>query len=184
MIESSTHVIIDYYSTMASRSPGKKDDDAPLLGIDHTNRASNIDNLTMESPGGSSGVSPYVSFDGVSSKNETDAENDIEAAAGGKSNLLGSMTTAGKDTAGEGGHYMTGGKRPLKEQFRAFRTLAAPYFVESRDGRCTFYVLVVLTLMNSGVRVVFSYLVRDFYNGESDGRSKVLLVCCACLGEF
>ena len=93
---------------MASRaSPGKKDDDAPLLGIDHTNRGSGIDNLTMESPGGSSGVSPYVSFDGVSisSKNETDAENDIEAAAG-------------KDTAGEGGHYMTGGKRPLKEQFR------------------------------------------------------------------
>ena len=139
---------------MASRSPGKKDDDAPLLGIDHTNRGSGIDNLTMESPGGgSSGVSPYASFDGVSmsSKNETDAENDIEAAAG-------------KDTAGEGDHYMTGGKRPLKEQFRAFRTLAAPYFAESRDGRCTFYVLVVLTLMNSGVRVVFSYLVRDFYN--------------------
>ena len=138
---------------MAGRSPGKKDDDAPLLGIDHTNRGSGIDKLTMESPGGSSGVSPYVSFDGVSisSKNETDAENDIEAAAG-------------KDTAGEGGHYMTGGKRPLKEQFREFRTLAAPYFVESRDGRCTFYVLVVLTLMNSGVRVVFSYLVRDFYN--------------------
>lgn len=139
---------------MASRaSPGKKDDDAPLLGIDHKNLGSGIDNLTMESPGGSSVVSPYASFDGVSisSKNETNAENDIEAGAG-------------KDTAGEGVHYMTGGKRPLKEQFREFRTLAAPYFVESRDGRCTFYVLVVLTLMNSGVRVVFSYLVRDFYN--------------------
>ena len=136
-------------STMASRSPGKKDDDAPLLGIEHT--GSGTDNPTMESPGGSSGMSPYVSFDGVSSKNETDAETDIEHGTG-------------KDAAGEGGHYMTGGKRPLKEQFRAFRTLAAPYFVESRDGRCTFYVLVVLTLMNSGVRVVFSYLVRDFYN--------------------
>ena len=59
---------------------------------------------------------------------------------------------------------MTSGKRPLRDQFIAFKTMAAPYFCESKDGRCTFYILVVLTLMNSGVRVVFSYLVRDFYN--------------------
>ena len=70
----------------------------------------------------------------------------------------------GNNNYSNGGHYLTGGKRPLREQFVAFKTLATPYFRESRDGRCTFYILVVLTLMNSGVRVVFSYLVRDFYN--------------------
>lgn len=155
---------------MASRSsPAKKDDVKALLGADHTSTSGS----PMESPAGGGGsaahavagggMSNYVSFDGVSSK-KTDAFSDTgrDIEAGGESNLLGSKGSTAENNGG--GHYMTGGKRPLREQFVAFKTLAAPYFRESRDGRCTFYILVVLTLMNSGVRVVFSYLVRDFYN--------------------
>ena len=163
---------------MASRSsPAKKDDVKALLGADHTSSINTGGGSPMASPGGDSavgvgggGMSNYVSFDGVVASKKTDAFHDDrrDIEAGGESNLLGSRgpsgTNGGAAENSGGGHYMTGGKRPLREQFAAFKTLAAPYFRESRDGRCTFYILVVLTLMNSGVRVVFSYLVRDFYN--------------------
>ena len=133
------------WNKMASRcSPSRNEDDKALLGTDHT----------MEE-GGSSNASNYVSFDGVHVSKKTDAFNDpdIEAGAGETDSPM-----------NNGGNQYVGGKRPLLKQFAAFKTLAGPYFRESRDGRCTFYILVLLTLMNSGVRVVFSYLVRDFYN--------------------
>ena len=133
---------------MASRSSPKKDDVEALL--EHTNTGGSH----MESSGGGGGsavggggMSNYVSFDGVSKKTDAfnDAGRDLEAGIGSK----GSGTNG---TAENNGYYMTGGKRPLREQFMAFKTLASPYFRESKDGRFTFYILVLLTLMNSGVR--------------------------------
>ena len=133
---------------MASRSsPAKKDDVKALLGADSTKAGGSH----MESPGGGGSAAQvcYVSFDGVSSK-KTDAFNDAsrDLEAGGESNLLGSRSGTAEN---DGGHY-TSGQRALRQQFVAFKKLAVPYFRESKDGRCAFYILVVLTLMNSGVR--------------------------------
>jgi vitamin B12/bleomycin/antimicrobial peptide transport system ATP-binding/permease protein len=50
--------------------------------------------------------------------------------------------------------------------------MALPYFYEQWKGRLLFAVMVVLTLLNSGVRVLFSYLVRDFWSSLSDGEEE------------
>ena len=60
--------------------------------------------------------------------------------------------------------------RGFRAQYHAFRTMTMPYFRERSSARILFCVMVVLTLLNSGVRVVFSYLVRDFWSALSDSR--------------
>jgi len=56
----------------------------------------------------------------------------------------------------------------LREQLHSFRVMSSPYFRENRQGRCLFFFMVLLTLANSAVRVVFSYLARDFWSALSD----------------
>jgi len=56
-------------------------------------------------------------------------------------------------------------KRPknrLREQLHQFRIMSFPYFRETREARCLFGTLVILTLVNSAINVYFSYLIRDF----------------------
>lgn len=59
-------------------------------------------------------------------------------------------------------------KNGLRDQLHSFRVMSAPYFNESRQGRILFAIMVVLTLLNSAVRVFFSYLARDFWSALSD----------------
>ena len=59
-------------------------------------------------------------------------------------------------------------KGALREHLRQFWIMAAPYFRENRKGQCLFLGMVVLTLLNSAVRVYFSYLARDFWSALSD----------------
>jgi putative ATP-binding cassette transporter len=59
-------------------------------------------------------------------------------------------------------------KTPFRQQWRAFVALSVPYFKESSEGRCLFLGLVILMLLNSSVRVAFSYLARDFWSALGD----------------
>ena len=74
----------------------------------------------------------------------------------------------GDAAARGGGGGSPPGVRPLREQAAAFRALASPYFRESAQGRRNFAVIVVLALCSSGVRVLFSFFVRDFWNALGD----------------
>lgn len=62
----------------------------------------------------------------------------------------------------------------LREQLHSFRVMSAPYFRESKEGRCLFAVMVVLSLANSAVRVTFSYLSRDFWSALSNKEEEQL----------
>eukprot|EP00977_Amphora_coffeiformis_P029020 scaffold38301_cov191-Amphora_coffeaeformis.AAC.1 len=57
--------------------------------------------------------------------------------------------------------------RGFFRQTRAFREMAAPYFAEQAVARGLFASMIALTLLNSAVRVVFSYLARDFWTALS-----------------
>ena len=46
----------------------------------------------------------------------------------------------------------------------SFWSMAFPYYQESQPGRRLFIGMILLTLVNSGVSVAFSYISRDFYN--------------------
>lgn len=52
-------------------------------------------------------------------------------------------------------------------QFGLFRQMAFPYYRESSASRWLLVGLLVLTLANSGVSVLFSYLGKDFWNALS-----------------
>jgi vitamin B12/bleomycin/antimicrobial peptide transport system ATP-binding/permease protein len=52
-------------------------------------------------------------------------------------------------------------------QFGLFRQMAFPYYRESSASRWLLAGLLVLTLANSGVSVLFSYLGKDFWNALS-----------------
>ncbi|KAL3761508.1 hypothetical protein ACHAWU_006538 [Discostella pseudostelligera] len=56
----------------------------------------------------------------------------------------------------------------FREQFHSFHVMASPYFHENRNGRCLLLIMVILTLSNSAVRVLFSYLARDFWSALYD----------------
>ncbi|CAB9503399.1 D family member 2, chloroplastic [Seminavis robusta] len=60
--------------------------------------------------------------------------------------------------------------RGFWKQFNAFLSMALPYFHTQPRARLLFCVMVVLTLLNSGVRVFFSYLARDFWSALSEMR--------------
>jgi len=55
----------------------------------------------------------------------------------------------------------------ISQQSKEFWEMAFPYFEESITGRWLFAGMIGLTLLNSGVSVVFSYLGKDFYNALS-----------------
>lgn len=64
--------------------------------------------------------------------------------------------------------YQDQQKPAWNKQFLAFRIMSAPYFRESRSSRCLLAGITVLAFLNSAVRVLFSYLVRDFWSALSD----------------
>jgi ABC-type uncharacterized transport system fused permease/ATPase subunit len=52
----------------------------------------------------------------------------------------------------------------IKDKVSMFVEMALPYFKESKNGRWLFAGMIGLTLLNSGVSVVFSYVGKDFWN--------------------
>jgi len=63
--------------------------------------------------------------------------------------------------------------RGFRVQYRAFAAMALPYFFckqQSRAPRILFIIMIGLTLLNSAVRVVFSYLARDFWSALSENQ--------------
>ena len=77
------------------------------------------------------------------------------------------ITPAGNNSTNNGSNdttpRTTHPPKSLGRQCRAFVTMAAPYFRSSSSGRRLFASMIVLTLLNSGIRVYFSYLARDFW---------------------
>ena len=57
--------------------------------------------------------------------------------------------------------------KKISEEIKMFWSMAYPYFEESKPGRWLFAGMIGLTLLNSGVSVVFSYLGKDFWNALS-----------------
>lgn len=55
----------------------------------------------------------------------------------------------------------------IGKQASLFRQMALPYYRESKEGRWLLAGLLGLTLLNSGVSVLFSYLGKDFWNALS-----------------
>lgn len=55
----------------------------------------------------------------------------------------------------------------LKEQLSIFWRLAVPYFENAEGAKLQFALLLALTVCNSGVSVVFSYVSRDFWTALS-----------------
>lgn len=55
----------------------------------------------------------------------------------------------------------------LKIQSKAFWEMALPYFEESKTGRWLFAGMIGMTLLNSGISVTFSYVLRDFWSALS-----------------
>jgi putative ATP-binding cassette transporter len=69
--------------------------------------------------------------------------------------------------------WQTAGK-----QFKLFLEMAGPYYKESVEARYLLAGVLTLTLMNSGISVLFSYLGKDFWNALStkdvDGFAQIL----------
>ena len=59
-------------------------------------------------------------------------------------------------------------KNVVREALRQFTIMAMPYFKEDRNGRCLFGTLFIITLLNNGLNVYFSYIIRDFYNALTE----------------
>ena len=57
--------------------------------------------------------------------------------------------------------------RKASELLSTFWSMASPYYKESQPGRRLFYGMILLTLLNSGVSVMFSYISKDFWNALS-----------------
>ena len=56
----------------------------------------------------------------------------------------------------------------IRQQMVAFGAISRVYFAESSQGRFMFLGLVLLMILNSAVRVFFSYLARDFWTALGD----------------
>lgn len=52
----------------------------------------------------------------------------------------------------------------IKDKISMFIEMAMPYYKESKNGRWLFAGMIILTLLNSGVSVAFSYVGKDFWN--------------------
>lgn len=85
---------------------------------------------------------------------------------------LGSSTSAAATTtpslSNNRRHHHHHKPNRFREQIHSFRVMASPYFHENRNGRCLLFIMVILTLLNSAVRVLFSYLARDFWSALYD----------------
>ena len=57
--------------------------------------------------------------------------------------------------------------RRASKLLSTFWSMAFPYYQESQPGRRLFIGMVLLTLVNSGVSVAFSYVSKDFWNALS-----------------
>ena len=57
--------------------------------------------------------------------------------------------------------------RRASKLLSTFWSMAFPYYQESQPGRRLFIGMIVLTLVNSGVSVAFSYISKDFWNALS-----------------
>jgi len=68
---------------------------------------------------------------------------------------------------GDGGNDGDG-KSFTRKQFDTFISLSLPYFRESERGRTLFGAMILLTFLNSGVSVAFSYVMRDFWSALSE----------------
>lgn len=55
----------------------------------------------------------------------------------------------------------------VAKQLKVFWDLSFPYYKESKNGRWLFAGMIIMTLINSGVSVAFSYLGKDFWNALS-----------------
>lgn len=51
----------------------------------------------------------------------------------------------------------------IKQQFRQFWIMAAPFFRETRQAKIMAAILLILLFANAGIKVFFSFLTRDFY---------------------
>ena len=56
----------------------------------------------------------------------------------------------------------------FSQKWQTFWALSVPYFRENGEGRCLFAGLIILMLLDSAVRVAFSYLARDFWSALGD----------------
>ncbi len=56
---------------------------------------------------------------------------------------------------------------PVKEQIDLFLRLAKPYFAQADGAKVSLALLLLLTLANSGISVLFSYTSRDFWTALS-----------------
>jgi vitamin B12/bleomycin/antimicrobial peptide transport system ATP-binding/permease protein len=83
---------------------------------------------------------------------------------GGKTTTKAKASKASAATHHESITYETS----LWEKWNTFWSLSIPYFREKGEGRCLFAGLIVLMLLDSGVRVAFSYLARDFWSALGD----------------
>lgn len=50
----------------------------------------------------------------------------------------------------------------MRELMHHFRVMAIPYFRETREGPCLFATLLIISLINAGIAIFYSYLFRDF----------------------
>ncbi|KAL9190401.1 hypothetical protein ACHAXT_007612 [Thalassiosira profunda] len=81
-----------------------------------------------------------------------------------------SAADSSKGVVEEGGEQMS--LRKFSKLLSTFWSMAFPYYQESQPGRRLFYGMILLTLMNSGVSVAFSYISKDFWNALSSKDSQ------------
>jgi ABC transporter transmembrane region 2 len=60
----------------------------------------------------------------------------------------------------------------IRQQFGLFVQLAKPYFVESVASRWLLARVIVVTLAYSATTIVFSYVIRDFWNALADKKER------------
>jgi putative ATP-binding cassette transporter len=112
------------------------------------------------------------------SNNNSDNENGSSTSNGGTDNIASASEATGTGTASasasaavkddknnphnEKFDWKTAGK-----QFKLFLEMAGPYYKESVEARYLLAAVLVLTLVNSGISVLFSYLGKDFWNALS-----------------
>ncbi len=127
--------------------------------------------------------SNFIQLGAVSADEEKGSATRRRTAFQSSSSLTGKNTLDGtyNSSEGDGGYRsqpFSGNEEKkqtsLREQLHSFRVMSAPYFRESKEGRCLFAVMVVLSLANSAVRVTFSYLSRDFWSALSNKEEEQL----------
>mmetsp|Transcript_4883 Transcript_4883/g.9676 ORF Transcript_4883/g.9676 Transcript_4883/m.9676 type:complete len:736 (-) Transcript_4883:1371-3578(-) len=69
----------------------------------------------------------------------------------------------------------------VRKQARAFWEMAMPYFRESSEGRCLFGTMIFFCLLSSGLSVIFSFVLRDFWSALSERNEEAFRVM---LGYF